>query len=80
MDYLQYMKKEFVDKGENVIVVIEAGWKRQSNWHTMNTRSIAAAAKTGNSTGRNHEVARKIAEMARHYGLEVDEIMPLRKC
>lgn len=47
MDYLQYMKKKFVDKGENVIMVIEAGWKRQSNWHTTNTRSIAAAAKPG---------------------------------
>lgn len=79
MDYLQFVKKELADKGESVIVVIEAGWKKQSNWHTTNTRSIAVAAKTGNSTGRNHEVARKIAEMARHYGLDVDEIYPLKK-
>lgn len=79
MDYLQKMKRDFVDKGEKIVVVVEAGWKKQSNWHASKTRSIAAAAKTGNNTGRNHEVARKIAEMARHYGLEVDEIYPLKK-
>lgn len=80
MDYLRFLKSEFVDKmGESVVVVIEAGWKNESNWHATRS-SPAAAAKIGQNTGRNHEVARKIAEMARHIGLEVDEIKPLRKC
>ena len=79
MDYLQYVKREFVNKDEKLIVVVEAGWLIPSNWHIDKVHSIAAAAKTGNNTGRNHEVGRKIAEMARHYGLEVDEVRPLRK-
>lgn len=79
MDYLQYLKREFADKGERLVVVVEAGWLISSNWHAERVRSIAAAAKTGNNTGRNHEVGRKIVEMARHYGLEVDEVKPLRK-
>ena len=80
VDYLKYMKEDFVDRQkESVIVVVEAGWMNESNWHATRS-SPAAAAKIGQNTGRNHEVARKIAEMARHIGLEVDEIKPLKKC
>ena len=80
VDYLKIIKEEIIDRQkESIIVVIEAGWKNESNWHV--TRSTpAAAAKIGQNTGRNHEVARKIAEMAKHIGLDVDEIKPLRKC
>lgn len=80
MDCLQHVKANFADKGENVLVIVEAGWMNASNWHAGRVRSIAAAAKTGQNTGRNHEVARKIAEMSRHYGLETEEVKPLRKC
>lgn len=80
MDYLHHVKADFAGKGENVLVVVEAGWMNASNWHTGKVRSIAAAAKTGQNTGRNHEVARKIAEMSRHYGLDTKEVRPLRKC
>lgn len=80
MDYLQYMKREFSGNGEKILVVVEAGWMNRSNWHTDKIRSIPAAAKAGQNTGRNHEVARKIAEMSRHYGLETMEVKPLIKC
>lgn len=80
MDYLQHIRRNFADKGEKVLVIVEAGWMNATNWHTGRVRSIAAAAKTGQNTGRNHEVARKIAEMSRHYGLETKEVKPLRKC
>lgn len=80
VDYLRVLKEEFVDRqGETIVVVIEAGWMNESNWHATHS-SPAAAAKIGQNTGRNHEVARKIAEMARHIGLETDEVKPLRKC
>lgn len=80
VDYLRTMKEEFVDRqGESVVVVVEAGWMNESNWHATHS-TPAAAAKIGQNTGRNHEVARKIAEMAKHIGLEVDEVKPLRKC
>lgn len=80
MDYLQYVKANLADKDESVVVIVEAGWMNESNWHIGMIRSIASAAKTGLKTGRNHEVARKIAEMSRHYGLETKEVKPLRKC
>lgn len=80
MDYLQHIKTEYGENGEKVVVVVEAGWMNATNWHTERVRSIAAAAKTGQNTGRNHEVSRKIAEMSRHYGLDTKEVRPLRKC
>lgn len=80
MDYLKYMKMWADGRKETLCVVVEAGWMNASNWHTDNIRSIAAAAKTGQNTGRNHETARKIAEMSRHYGLPTEEVKPLRKC
>ena len=80
MDYLQFMKQRVELDNETLCVVVEAGWMNASNWHTGNIRSIAAAAKTGQNTGRNHEVARKIAEMSRHYGLTTEEVKPLKKC
>lgn len=80
MDYLQRIKTGVSLSGEDALVIVEAGWMNANNWHTGNIRSIAAAAKTGQNTGRNHEVARKIAEMSRHYGLDTMEVKPLRKC
>ncbi|WFE85026.1 hypothetical protein [Parabacteroides chongii] len=44
----------------------------ESNWHA--TRSSPAAAAKIQNTGRNHEVARKIAEMARHIGLKLTKL------
>lgn len=80
MDYLQFMKSRTELDNETLCVVVEAGWMNTSNWHTGNVRSIAAAAKTGQNTGRNHETARKIAEMSHHYGLTTEEVKPLKKC
>jgi len=59
-------------------IVIEAGWKKSGNWHLKNSNSKRAAA-IGNSTGRNHEVGRKIVEYAKHCGLTVVEQIPLQK-
>lgn len=80
MDYLQFMKQRVELDNETLCVVVEAGWMNASNWHTASVKSIAAAAKTGQNTGRNHETARKIAEMSRHYGLMTEEVKPLKKC
>ena len=65
---------------DKVLVVVEAGWLNQAHWHLTARDTPRLAAAKGNSTGRNHEVGRKIVEMAKHYGLTVDEVKPLRKC
>ena len=80
MDYLQSCWYTEINEGKNLRVVVEAGWLNQAHWHLTAKDSARIAAKKGNAAGRNHETGRKIVEMARHYGLEVDEVKPLRKC
>ena len=65
---------------KKIVIVVEAGWLNRSNWHLKNSDNKRIASAKGNSTGRNHETGRKIVEMAKHYGLEVVEHAPLRKC
>lgn len=80
MQYFRYLK-DVVSKGNTVLIVVEAGWLNQSNWHLGKFDSKQLAAAKGNSVGRNHETGRKIVEMARdYYGLEVQEIKPFKKC
>lgn len=64
----------------NPVVIIEAGWLNKSHFHGKSGDSRRLSAAKGNSVGRNHETGRKLVEMARHYGLEVVEQRPLRKC
>ena len=65
---------------EPLIVIVEAGWLNRSNWHVQARDSRRKAAAIGRAAGRNHEVGRKIVEMARHMGIEVVEQRPLQKC
>ena len=80
LDYLKHVKKTSEETKQSVVVVVEAGWLLQSNWHLRNADNRRIAAAKGNSAGRNHETGKKIVEMARHYGLEVVEQRPLKKC
>ncbi len=77
LDYLRLMGER--TKSEATVVVVEAGYLNASNWHIGRGGGERRAARIGNNTGRNHETARKIVEMARHYGFEVVEQRPLRK-
>lgn len=88
MDYLLAFKMEeeerkflsgFSHMKKRILVVVEAGYLNRSNWHTKAGFNSATTAKIGNNTGRNHEVARKIVEVAKHYGFEVKEAKPLKK-
>lgn len=80
LDYLQGAKMELDKRNESLIVVIEAGWLIQSNWHLKRNDNKHIASAKGNSAGRNHETGRKIVEMCKHYGIEVLPILPLKKC
>lgn len=77
LDYLRIISEQL---GNPPLIVVEAGWLNKPNWHLTAKDSARIAAAKGNSTGRNHETGRKIVEMAKHYGLTVDEVKPLRKC
>jgi hypothetical protein len=80
LDYLQSRKKLSDMAHTTLVVVVEAGWLNKSNWHLIDSDTKRAASAKGNSTGRNHETGRKIVECARHYGIDVREQPPLRKC
>lgn len=80
MDTLQHCQDAMANEGKPVLVVVEAGWLNHSHWHLTAKDSARIAAAKGNAAGRNHETGRKIVEMARHYGLQVKEAKPLRKC
>ena len=78
IDYLQQANR---NKGaETLIVLIEASWLIQGNWHLSSWERRQRAASKGYDVGRNHETGRKIVEMCRHLGVEVLEHVPLRKC
>ena len=77
LDYLQFVKKQSIEKNETVVVVVEAGWlNKKSNFHGGKG---GIGQKIANGVGRNAEVGRKIIEMCKHYDLEVIEQRPLRK-
>ena len=80
LDYLLREKKIAAESKKSLIVVIEAGWLNQSNWHLKRGDNARVASAKGNSTGRNHETGRKIVEMCKHYGIDVVEQRPLKKC
>lgn len=61
------------------LVVVEASWKTQANWHGRYGDSRRVSARKGYDVGCNHETGRKIVEMAQSTLLEVKEKCPLRK-
>lgn len=71
---------EVAELGHTTVVYVEAGWKNKSNWHLSPKDTRASAAKKGEHVGRNQETGRKIVETLLHYGVEVVEQAPLRKC
>ena len=79
IDYLMRIADYQHRMGKKVAVVVEASWKISTNWHVSQRDSKGTIARKGKDAGRCHEVGRKIAECARHYGLEVVEKLPLKK-
>ena len=70
---------------KRIKVIVEAGWLNVSNWHLQASckyvrNPMARAAKIGYSTGENHRVGKIIIEIARYFGIEVEEMKPLIKC
>jgi hypothetical protein len=56
-------------KPKIALVVIEAGFLNKGNRHTNTRQSIAAAAKTGENVGRNHQRALDIIELVEWIGI-----------
>ena len=80
LEYCATMKMVAKQQGKKLRVVIEASWLVSHNWHIGWKDNKALAAKKGEDVGRMHETGRKIVEMLEHYGIEVVEQRPLKKC
>lgn len=80
LDYFLFLKKQRSETGESFILIVEAGYLNKSHWHVKSKDNNRVASSKGASVGRNHEVARKIIEMAEHYEIEVIPARPLIKC
>lgn len=80
MERLQDEYRQSCGQQYTVLVVVEASWLIQTNWHTLRRDSVALAAAKGHSVGENHMVGRLTVQMAERYGLTVREQIPLKKC
>ncbi len=59
-DLIGYMEDH---EHEIALVVVEAGFLNKGNRHTFKGQSVAAAAKTGENVGRNHQRGMDIVEI-----------------
>lgn len=65
---------------EEFMVVVEAAYLSQTNWHLEWNDSQRRAAAKGRQVGRNHEIGRQIVQFCIHLGIPYEEKYPLRKC
>jgi len=50
-------------KGRIALVIVESGYLNKGNRHTFRGQTVAAAAKTGENVGRNHQRGMDIVEI-----------------
>ncbi len=74
-DYLKKWKEQEV----KLMVVIEAGWLNEGNWHIKASDNARNAAKIGKWVGGNHEVGQKIVEMVEYLKIPYRTTIPKRK-
>lgn len=65
---------------KKLIVIVEAGWLNESNWHVKRGDSARLIAAKGKSVGMNQATGKLIVEMLSHNGIDVREVRPLKKC
>lgn len=75
MDYLRRVQYPTL----TVAVVVEASWTTAHNFHLLSFDNKAVATKKGYKVGRNHQIGIDIADIARHFSLDVRLQPPLRK-
>lgn len=80
VDYIRDVKNLADLMNRELVVYVEASWLISHNWHISFKDTKAVAAKKGQEVGRMHETGRKIVEMLEHYGIDVREQHPLKKC
>lgn len=80
IDCLRGVQNECQREGSELSVYIESTRHITHNWHLKPYDSKAVAAVKGRNVGAMQEVGKLIAEMCEHYGINVTERPPFRKC
>ena len=80
IDFFASAKERAQAENARVLIVVEAGWLNDSNWHLTPRDNKWQAAAKGKALGRCEQTGRLILEMAERIGLECVARKPLRKC
>lgn len=80
LEKLNDIKRDADRQGKSVVVVVEAGWLNDSNWHLMPRDNKWQAAAKGKALGRCEQTGRLLLEMTERIGLNCVARKPLRKC
>ena len=67
-------------EGDTHVILVEAGWLNESNWHLKRGESAQVAATKGKHVGMNQQTGKLIIEMLKYGCYNVEEIRPLKKC
>lgn len=79
LDMVDVIQSTALATDKNLIVYVEAGWLRQSNWHLTFKDSKQRATAKGHSVGRNHQRGMDIIELLAYRGITVEAVPPLDK-
>ena len=80
VDFFSCVKIQAESERARVLVVVEAGWLNDSNWHLKREDNKYVAAAKGRHLGRCEQTGRLLLEMCEKIGLECVARKPLRKC
>jgi hypothetical protein len=80
VDFLKDKKGWCDGEGFSLIVVVEASYLINANWHLSWDDTKNRAAAKGKQVGRNHEIGRQIVEFCKYLEIPYEEKLPLKKC
>lgn len=79
VDFLKDKKGWCDGEGFSLIVVVEASYLINANWHLSWDDTKNRAAAKGKQVGRNHEIGRQIVEFCKYLEIPYEEKLPLKK-
>lgn len=80
IDYLVSCRDAASQKNESLVVVVEAGWLAETNWHIKKGDRAQKVASIGAKVGRNQEIGHQVLLFCQHYNIASEEKRPLVKC
>ena len=80
VDYLVQSRDSAALKNQSMVVVVEAGWLAETNWHIKKDDRAQKIAIIGAKVARNHKIGHQIILFCEHHKILHEEKRPLVKC